>query len=69
VNRIPDRWAVTRCVCQRMTFDSLLRLCREYGWNLEDLVANTGCGDQCGMCHPYLERMLDTGETRFAPFP
>ena len=64
MSRIPDRWAVTRCVCQRMTFDSLLRLCREYGWNIEELVANTGCGDQCGMCHPYLERMLETGEVK-----
>ncbi len=52
-----------------MTFDRLLRLAREYDWNLEELVANTGCGDQCGMCHPYLERMLKTGETRFTPFP
>jgi bacterioferritin-associated ferredoxin len=52
-----------------MTFDRLLRLAREYDWSLEELVSNTGCGDQCGMCHPYLARMLETGETRFTPFP
>ena len=51
-----------------MTFDALLRLVREYDWTVEDLVNNTGCGDQCGMCRPYLERMVATGETRFAPF-
>lgn len=67
MSRVPEAWGVTRCVCQKMSFDSLLRLAREYGWTAEDLVRETGCGDQCGLCRPYLVRMLETGETRFAP--
>ncbi len=67
MSRVPDAWAVTRCVCQRMTFDALLRLAREYDWTLEQLMAETGCGDQCGLCRPYLARMLETGETAFRP--
>jgi bacterioferritin-associated ferredoxin len=26
----------------------------------------TGCGEQCGLCLPYLRRMLATGETTFS---
>jgi bacterioferritin-associated ferredoxin len=30
-----------------------------------DLMHETGCGAQCGLCKPYLRRMLRTGETEF----
>jgi bacterioferritin-associated ferredoxin len=50
-----------------MTFDALLRLAREYEWTLAQLMAETGCGHQCGLCRPYLGKMLETGQTRFRP--
>jgi bacterioferritin-associated ferredoxin len=56
---------ITRCVCQRMPFATLLPLARERGWTLDDVIRETGCGDQCGLCRPYLRRMLATGETEF----
>jgi len=56
---------VTRCVCQRMPFATLLPLAREGGWALDDVMRETGCGDQCGLCRPYLKRMLATGEVEF----
>jgi bacterioferritin-associated ferredoxin len=28
-------------------------------------MRETGCGTQCGLCRPYLRRMLRTGETAF----
>ncbi len=34
-------------------------------WSLDDLIRETGCGGQCGLCRPYLRRMLATGETEF----
>jgi bacterioferritin-associated ferredoxin len=43
----------------------LLPLARAGGWNLETLIAETGCGAQCGLCRPYLRRMLETGQTTF----
>jgi bacterioferritin-associated ferredoxin len=48
-----------------MPFATLLPLAREHGWKLEDVMRETGCGDGCGLCRPYLRRMLATGETRF----
>jgi bacterioferritin-associated ferredoxin len=49
----------------RMPFERLLPLARERGWDLQALMDETGCGDQCGLCRPYLRRMLATGETVF----
>ena len=56
---------VTRCVCRRIPFAALLPIARERGWTLDDVMRETGCGDQCGLCRPYLRRMLATGETEF----
>lgn len=56
---------VSMCVCRRTPFTRLLPLARAAGWDLEDLIRETGCGGQCGLCRPYLRRMLATGETEF----
>ena len=56
---------IVRCVCQRILFSRLLPLVAEHGWSLHDIKQATGCGDQCGLCEPYLSRMLETGETIF----
>ena len=56
---------VSTCLCRRVSFASLLPLARAAGWGLDELVAATGCGAGCGLCRPYLRRMLATGETEF----
>lgn len=56
---------ITRCVCQRFPFAELAPLARARGWALEDVMRETGCGDQCGLCRPYLKRMLATGQVEF----
>lgn len=53
------------CVCKQREFAELLPLARTNGWGLEALAAATGCSQQCGLCRPYLRRMLATGETVF----
>ena len=53
------------CVCRRVPFTHLLTQARAAGWRLPDLIAATGCGAGCGLCRPYLRRMLATGETEF----
>jgi bacterioferritin-associated ferredoxin len=49
----------------RSTFARLLPLAHEKGWRLAELREATGCGDQCGMCLPYLRAMLADGTTVF----
>lgn len=63
----PSRPAVQidRCVCLDRRFEDLLPMARARGLGLADLMRETGCGDQCGLCRPYLRRMLSTGETVF----
>jgi bacterioferritin-associated ferredoxin len=56
---------VSRCICKATPFADLLPRARAARWTLADLVRETGCGGQCGLCRPYLSRMLRTGETEF----
>jgi bacterioferritin-associated ferredoxin len=56
---------VSMCVCRQLPFARLLSLARDHQWNLDDLVRETGCGGGCGLCRPYLRRMLETGRTEF----
>jgi len=56
---------VSRCICRNTPFAELLARAKARGWSLEELIQQTGCGAQCGLCRPYLRRMLRTGETVF----
>jgi bacterioferritin-associated ferredoxin len=56
---------VSRCICREVTFEALLPRARSAGWGLADLIRETGCGGQCGLCRPYLREMLRTGQTAF----
>ena len=56
---------IDRCVCQRLLFAQLLPVARANGWTLQTIMDETGCGDQCGMCRPYLRAMLADGTTVF----
>ena len=56
---------VSRCICKATSFEDLLPMARAWHWDVADLMRETGCGAQCGLCRPYLRRMLRTGETEF----
>ena len=56
---------ITTCLCRGVTFAQLLPRARAADWDLPTLMRETGCGAGCGLCRPYLRRMLATGETVF----
>ncbi len=56
---------IDRCVCVDRPFASLLQDARDYGLSLEELGQCCGAGEGCGLCRPYLRRMLVTGQTVF----
>lgn len=56
---------ISQCLCRGVAFADLLPRARQARWTLDALIAQTGCGGQCGLCRPYLRRMLETGETVF----
>lgn len=68
---------VDRCVCHRVPFRLLDQIVeREHDVEtetaeqiIEALSARTGCSTGCGMCRPYILRMIETGQTSFVPFP
>lgn len=57
--------SINLCVCRNVRFSDLLIQARANQWTLEDIMRNTGCGAGCGLCRPYLRRMLETGESTF----
>jgi bacterioferritin-associated ferredoxin len=65
MNSRPDAVQVDQCICRSTRFEDLLPQAKAHGWDLADLMRETGCGAQCGLCRPYLKRMLRTGETVF----
>lgn len=57
---------VDRCVCHKRPFGELLPIAKQHGCtSLEALQAHTTFGQTCRLCHPYVRRMLTTGETVF----
>ena len=60
---------VDRCVCFEVTFTELKAYADEHGCDFGGLAARFGCGRGCGLCIPYIRRMLATGETSFTLVP
>jgi bacterioferritin-associated ferredoxin len=57
---------IDRCVCHGATFADLqMRAEQAEIRTLDGLRADNLCGNGCRHCHPYLRRMLETGETVF----
>ncbi len=62
------RRTVTRCVCHKRKFTELKQLAYVQKLNsVEDMMALRLAGCGCGICRPYIAKMLRTGEVEFAP--
>lgn len=56
------------CVCHRKSFELIKKEAEEKGLSKPtELYAYKICGCGCGMCQPYVEKMMRTGETAFVP--
>jgi bacterioferritin-associated ferredoxin len=57
---------IDRCYCFQKTFADLRAVAERTGArSVEDLQAHIEFGQNCCLCHPYVRRMLRTGETVF----
>jgi bacterioferritin-associated ferredoxin len=56
---------IDRCVCFDLRFSDLKRRVEERPAAMNEIARRYGCGSCCGLCRPYIERMLETGETVF----
>jgi bacterioferritin-associated ferredoxin len=58
---------VRACLCYPRAFAEIKTLAQENGWKtVAEITAALGCGGGCGLCRPYLAKVLETGETAFA---
>jgi NAD(P)H-nitrite reductase large subunit len=62
---VTDPTPIRRCVCFQTTFAELKL--RGYQ-SVTEIATDVGCTTGCGLCRPYIEAMLRTGETAFAVF-
>lgn len=61
--------AVTHCICKRKSLADILHWAREHNADsLPPIAQALGCSTYCGMCAPFIEYALATGETA-VPFP
>ncbi len=61
------RKPVHSCLCFPHSFQEIKHIVESEGWStVEEITLGMECGGGCGLCRPYLQRMLDTGETEFA---
>jgi len=56
---------IDRCVCVNVTFAELKETAEAEGLDAAALGRRYGCGLGCGLCSPYVRRMVRTGETVF----
>jgi len=59
---------VNRCICHERSFEEIKEYAQQKGYkDLEDLQIDNYCSNGCRICAPYVEMVLETGETAFEP--
>lgn len=56
---------IDRCICFEKKFCELKVSAQRDRLDADEIQRRYGCGSCCGLCRPYIERMLATGETVF----
>jgi len=57
---------VDRCVCHEITFAEIKRIASEKNLNsVKEIEENRIACTNCKLCIPYVELVLETGETEF----
>lgn len=54
---------VTHCICRERSFALALSVAREHGCTtVAELQEHLGISTNCGLCIPYVQRAIETGE-------
>lgn len=63
-----SNFLVNRCICHSRTFEEIKLYANKNGYtDLKELQNKNYCSNSCKMCGPYVEMVLQTGETSFEP--
>lgn len=59
---------VDRCICHQISFAEVKEIAREKGYTtVKELRVENICSTNCRLCEPYIQQVLETGETIFQP--
>ncbi len=59
---------VKECVCHNRNFSEIRQYASQNNINsLNELQDQNYCSNSCGLCAPYVEIILETGQTVFSP--
>lgn len=59
---------VNRCICSNISFADVKIIAKNKNLTtVDELRLNEVCCRHCELCRPYVEEMLETGETSFSP--
>lgn len=57
---------INRCICHSRSFEEVKAVALEEGYTtVEELQEDDICACGCGLCIPYVEMVLKSGETEF----
>lgn len=59
---------VKSCICHGRSFKEIKEYAEDHNINtVKELQRDKYCSCGCGLCSPYVEMVLETGETEFTP--
>lgn len=59
---------VTKCICHSRSFEEVKAYAADQNiTSVEELQERDFCSNSCGLCSPYVEAMLNTGQVEFTP--
>ncbi|MBS1492135.1 MAG: (2Fe-2S)-binding protein [Bacteroidetes bacterium] len=57
---------INRCVCYNIKFEEIKKIMVEHGFTtIEEVQNEIDVSKNCKLCRPYIEKMIETGETEF----
>jgi bacterioferritin-associated ferredoxin len=57
---------VDRCICFDKTFADMKKIIEKHGIkSIYELRKHIPFGENCGLCLPFVEQLIKTGETKF----
>lgn len=63
-----SQFSVSKCICHSIDFTEVKSYSEENNiTSVKELQEKKYCSCGCGLCAPYIELMLETGETSFEP--
>lgn len=55
---------INRCICHNCSFLEIVKM-KEQGSSLDEIIDKTQCGCSCGLCHPYILKSYESGQTEY----